>query len=283
MSETLKKYGVWIAAGALVLYLLYKNMGRGGARVLPSASGESGLDAERLRQSGNLALQRAQLDSNLELARLKAAQDRYNAEQQALARRRAEDLARRQQDIGLIGSILNGIGNLLKGGAGQQRPGTPPTFPGGSGGIGGQARTQPQLPPYYPIPEPRGIDINPPFYPEYPVITEYPLPVTDWGEAPQFEMSGTTLDTGGSFFDQWGGDWVYGVGYGAESQLPELSGEYVPAIGSEYGDWDLYDFLEAGATPMYGGAGGGASYDPYADWDLYDYLQAGASAATYEE
>jgi hypothetical protein len=227
-QEVVKKYGVWIAAGALVLYLVYRNTKGGGPRQsltpAPGAAGISGdqyrLETERLRQAGALDVERLKINAQLEAERLRQAQQQFNLNAQLEAQRRAREAQERARALGLIGQIANAISNLFKGQASQQSKsgssgsssgsqggwGTPSTFPG-----------RPQLPPAYAIPEPNISVFNPPYTPEYPQISEYPLPVTDWGEAPQFSSVGMDIDTGASFFDQWGGDWAYEVGYGEAS------------------------------------------------------------------
>jgi len=259
-QEVLKKYGVWIAAGALVLYLVLKNKGAISRPAIPGAQGGADFAAqtERLRQSGAFDLERLKLQNEIEAQRLKFANDRFNLEQQALARNRALDIANRGQTTGLIGQLLKNLESILKGGRtgstggseGRSLPSTPNTFPG-----------RPSLPPAYPIPQPNIPDLfNPPFTPEYPQITDYPLSVTDWGEAPQFSSAGMDVDTGASFYDQWaGGDFNYGYGYDSGdiySANPELNyGDYAGDIGLEdftYG-YGAGESVEYGGYPDYGG------------------------------
>lgn len=279
-QTTLKKYGVWLVAGALVLYLVYRQIKGGTARPLiapapPGAPGFSAdqyrLETERLRQSGALDLARLQQEAALEAARLRAANERYNLEQQALARNRVLEAQSRGQTLGLIGSIANSLANLFKGQQtptqGRQTP-TPSTFPGG-----GTNPSRPQLPPApsFPVPEPQfGASVfnSPTYVPDWPAPpTEYPLSVTDWGEAPQFGGGETSFDTGASFVDQYAG-----VGYDyneafysfdfsePESLLPEVGSSF-EEVGDPYADWDYWDFVEAGAAP----GGGGGGYTPGID------------------
>jgi hypothetical protein len=247
-QEFLKKYGVWIAGAALVLYLLYRNKsGAVAPRLLPQTGGgaDYGLETERLRQAGALDLQRLQLNSQLEAARLKAANDRFNLEQQALAQQRALEAAQRGQTLGLIGQIAQALANLFRGQQSASKSGSSGSS-GGAGGGGGPfgtppiagSRTQLPLPPTYPIPAPNIPGLyNPPYTPEYPQINDYPVSITDWGEAPQFQTSGLDLDTGASFFDMWGYGWDYSTGFFSSN---------------DFGGFDLFsDFPEA-TTPTEG-------------------------------
>ena len=295
-QELLKKYGVWIAAGALVLYLVYKNVKPStGRSILPAAAGSGSdyaLESERLRQAGVTDVQKLQIDSALEQARLKAANDRFNLEQQAIARNRALDTASRNQTLGLIGQIANSIAGLFKPTA-QQKPGTPPTFPSGGSGAGGTtSRTQLPAPPYYPVPAPNIPGLyNPPYEPQYPQISDLPLSVTDWGEAPQFSSAGTTVDTGASFYDQYSNIGVpdFNYGYGdynltAYSAFPELSSSnyYQNDVGAG-GDFSYgygYDNDTGGASyyepvsDYYSSGGGGGT-----DYGNYFYEAGGDMAA----
>lgn len=280
-KETLKKYGVWIVAGALVLYLVYKS--KGGSvtpRLLPSASGgsDASLELERMRQAGALDLKRLELNNNLEAIRLKAANDQYNLQQQALARQRALDAAQRGQTLGLIGQIANSIAGLFKSATGTSPKTAPPPSGGSSGG--GNARTQPQPPPFYQVPAPNipGL-LNPPYTPDYPVISDYPLSVTDWGEAPQFSSAQMDLDTGASFFDQsWGGDDFY-YGYGSDYQgdlysgLPDVGGTYDPySSGGNIGVDDFYyGYGGESYDYAYGGGGGDVYVQSVGDEGLYGW------------
>ena len=273
-QEVLKKYGAWIAAGALVLYLVLKNKGGVSRAVIPGAQGGADFAAqtERLRQTGALDLERAKLEANLEAQRLRAANDRFNLEQQALARRRALDLAQRGQTTGLINQLLKNLESILRGGKtgstgggeGRSLPSTPNTFPG-----------RPSLPPAYPVPQPNipGL-FNPPFTPAYPQISDYPLSVTDWGEAPQFGSAGLDIDTGASFYDLYSsyspesyyggysdspitdafstwGEFGFGSGFDSYSAYPEYN----------YGYGDTGSYLSSGGDDFYYGYGASESYD----------------------
>lgn len=248
-QEFVKKYGVWVAGGALVLYLAYRNL-RGPARqsLIGSAPGAAGVSAEqsrleleRLRAAGSLDLERLRIQAAEEAARRKAELDRYNLEQQVAARNRALDAAQRGQTFGLIGQILQSLSKLLGGSQSSSKGGSS----GGSGGTGGgggfpgtppiAGRTQPQLPPSYSIPIP-SIDTLGTYDAQYPTPPEYiPLRIDDWGEAPMFQASGLDLDTGATFFDQFGGDWDYSSGF---------------FTGQDFGGFDLFSSLpEASEIP----------------------------------
>lgn len=274
-KEAVKKYGVWIVAGALVLYLVYRQT-RGPARqslIGPAPPGAAGisseqyrLESERLRAAGALDLERLRLTAAEEAARRKAELDRFNLEQQIAAQRRAIDAQQRGQTLGLIGQLANSIANLFKGQQQQQRPGTPPISGGSSGGSTPQRGQLPPAP-YYPIPEPV-IDVFGSYTPSYPQTPEYiPLRIDDWGEAPQFQMSGLDLDTGATFYDMWAGsDFNYGYGTGGAdySAYPELN----------YNNYsDPYD-VGAGGDFYYGyGGGGGGDYyvESSGNYDDYGY------------
>jgi hypothetical protein len=269
-KDVAKKYGVWILGGALVLYLVYRNM-RGGSRPLigsapPGAAGMSGeqyrLESERLKQAGALDLERLRLNAAEEAARRRADLDRYNLEQQAAARNRALSAQERGQTLGLIGQIAKGISDLFRGQQSQSRggssggstPGTPPIFGG---------RTQPQTAPYYQIPVPSiGVFNDPSYVPAYPEPSpEYmQLRIDDWGEAPQFQTSGLDLDSGATFTDQsyygsGGDDFYYGYGQGFSSG-DIYSSE--PELGPDYGFG--YD-PEGYSEEFYGFDWGGGGYD----------------------
>jgi hypothetical protein len=277
-KEVIKKYGVWIVGFALVGYLVYRQT-RGGSsapRLLPPAPpGAPGfsadqyrLESERLRAAGALDLERDKLNASIEAARRRADIDRFNAEAQEAARRRALDAQGRQQTIGLIGQILGALSGLL---GGKQTPqkaptpsvGTPPTFPGGG-------RTQPSSAPYYAIPAPNiNVLYDPNYMPAFPEpAPEYmQLRVDDWGEAPSFEMAGLGLDSGATFYNDYygadyGGDFNYGYGYdqGGFSDLPYVSEQTYDYYGSGYSGDDFYYGYGAGD---YGG--GGYQYDVYSD------------------
>ena len=219
------------------------------------------LESERLRQAGALDLERLKLNNELESQRLRLANDRYNLEQQALARNRALDIANRGSTTGLINQLLKSLESVLRGGKGatgstgggegRSLPTTPNTFPG-----------RPQLPPSYTIPTP---NINPfdAYVPSWPPAPEdLPLSVTDWGEAPQFEPSGLGLDSGGSFFDQWAGNWDYSVGFGESFGLDQPYDIYSAQPELTYndytGDIGLEDFSYGyGAGEAYSDSGSG--------------------------
>lgn len=276
-QETLKKYGVWIAVGAVALYLVYRNLrgGAGAPRLLPSSAGgvsseQFRLESERLRQAGALDLERERLNASVEAARRKADLDRFNLEQQNAARNRLLDAQRQAQQLGLIGQLINSLANLFKGqqskpsGGGGVGGGTPPTFPG-------QPRTQLPAPPYYSIPAPSiNVLYDPSYQPDYPAPPEYlPLRVDDWGEPPAFQTSGLDLDSGASFNDQvygadFGGDFFYG--YGADYGGDLYSGE------PDYARHGYY-YLAAGDDFVYG-YGQGASDEVEASGDFY-YPDAG--------
>lgn len=274
-KEFLQKYGLWIGVAAVVLYALYKGAGSGVRTALTAPTPNGGADfaaqTERLRQVGALDIRRLELESNLEAQRLKAANDRFNLEQQALARNRALDAAQRGQTLGLIGQLANAVANLFKGQQSQSKgsgssggssgggfPGTPPIF----------GRTQPRpAPPYAPAVQLPNI-----FFPsDIPLIaapapTDYPLSITDWGEAPQFPGVGMDIDSGATFFDQWGGadfNYGYGMDYGdIYSGQPELT-------TTEYSD--PYD-VGAGGDFTYGyGVEGDYGGGDYGGGDSYGY------------
>jgi|SRR5262245_14458302 len=266
----LKKYALWIGVAALAFYAVLKL--RGGtasprqalAPGAPSgASVDPRLELERLRAAGQIDLDRARLDAQLEALRRKDALDRFNIEQQILARNRALDAQKRQQTLGLIGQAIQGLASLF--GRNQQQTtrqqgsmgsvggspggGTAPTFPG-----------RPQLPPYYPIPVPNINDLNPAYEPSYPQPEYLPLRVDDWGEAPYFNGGDMGLDTGATFYDQWGGnDFNYGYGfdYGdLYSGQPELTSTYDPYAGG--GNIGLDDFYYGYGGGDYGYSAGGS-------------------------
>jgi hypothetical protein len=278
-KEVIKKYGVWIVGFALVGYLVYRQT-RGGAaapRLLPPAPpGAPGfsadqyrLESERLRAAGALELERDKLNASIEAAKRRADIDRFNAEAQEAARRRALDAQGRAQTFGLIGQILNSLKGLLGGGGPQKAPspsvGTPPTFP--------NSRTQPQTGPYYSVPAPNiNVLYDPNYQPAYPEpAPEYmQLRVDDWGEAPAFQTSGLDLDSGASFYDQsvygFGGDFNYGYGYDAGFSES-------PGVADYYGGEFFYP--EAGSDFIYGYGGGTGGFDVYSDSGYDEYSELG--------
>lgn len=246
-KEFVKKYGVYIAGGAVVLYLVLKNTSSG-ARASTGAS-VNPLELAKLQQQGAIAasqldLQKAALDQQLALAQLKAQSD-------AQARADAIALANRQLSIqqqqGMLNTIANAIKGILQGitgGGGSQSKG------GASGGAGGGMGTPPiagagaqrSLP--APVAPNLGPSIyNPPYTPSYPEVPDYiPLNPSDWGSAPDVSSGSTAVDSGYTFSDQgnfYGGD-LYGnaidwsgAGSGdVYSGLPEVA---IPPAGQEEG------------------------------------------------
>lgn len=269
-QELIRKYGLWVVAGALALYLVYRQTRGGASRPLigPAPPGAAGfgaeqyrLESERLRQAGALDLQRLAINAKLEEERLRQNQRQFDVNAQMEAARRAREAIERGQTLGLIGQIANAISGLFRGQQAQQRPGpsTPSTFPGGATNPG-----RPQLPPSYPIPEPSvgAILFDPSYQPSYPEPTFYPAPVTDWGEAPAFEAAGMGLDTGATFYDQFANP--YDQPSDIYSGLPEAS----PDFGYIADEW--YNYYES-QTPYYGGGGGG-DYTPGVDeYEFYGF------------
>jgi hypothetical protein len=280
MAETLKKYGVWIAAGALVLYLVYRQARPGTARSqfapAPNAAAAFGaeqyrLESERLKQSGALDLERLRINANLEAERLRQAQRQFDINAQLEAARRARETAERGQTLGLIGQLGKALADLFKGQSSQPRGsvGTPTTFPSGT-----QARTQLPSAPSYPIPEPQfGASVfnDPNYVPAWPAPpTEYPLSVTDWGETPQFGGAGMDIDTGASFYDQYygaqpGGDFYYGYGAGeGYSDFPVVSEQTYGYMGFDPGGYseEFYGF-DFGGSESFAVDPGGYSEEFY--------------------
>ena len=270
VQGSIRKYGVYIAGGVLLLYLVLKNAASGRAGAVAAAN-PNALELAKLKASGDaaagqLGLEQSRLQAQLEAERIRAQAAANAAAQQTALRNRELDILSRQQSQGALNAILNGIGNVLKGATGQtsSRPST-----SGSGGSGGvfTPTTFPNRPQALPSPvAPNlGPDIyNPPYSPSYPEI--------DASNLPPFEPPGTTFDSGYTFSDQGGNigigsDFNYGMGdYFSDpySALPDFSPSYVEDFAG------FYD------VPVYGpdayGGGGGAEYDPYSDYgggDVY--------------
>lgn len=254
-KEFVKKYGVYIAGGVVLLYLVLKNATSGRAGAVAAAN-PNALELAKLQSSEKLAagqfgLEQLRIQAALEAERIRAAAALEAARAAAALRNRELDIVGRQQSQGALNSILNAIANMAKATAGavsgkQQGSSSGGSSSGSTGGWG--------TPPFNPSRSlPRAVEpslgasiFNPPYVPEYP--SEYSLP--------GFEGPGITFDSGPTFSDQFSG---------------------IDSFLSDFGDWSIVDsfsgfpeearsgyyYTEAGSDFVYGyGEGSGDAVDP---------------------
>src|SRR5215831_8901860 len=248
----LKKYGVWIAGGVVVLYLVLKNAsgGRSGAN---TAASRDALELAKLQQAGVTAAGAQGVDAARIQADLEARRLQYQLQQDTLNKsfslqQQALNSANRNALLSAVANIAKSLTGLLTGsksgqsGGGASGPGigTPPWNPNA-------VRSLPS-----PVAPNLGMSIyNPTFTPSYPETPDYyPLDVTDWGQAPSVAGGSTSYDSGLTFNDQSYNDYIGGgFNYG----------------GTSYGSPDVYSGFPELANPAPGQGEGIPAEEYYID------------------
>jgi type II secretory pathway pseudopilin PulG len=292
-KEFLKKYGIYIAGGAVLLYFLLRTKAPASAKL---GAGDPELARQELAARTALAQGRsgaevelARIQAELEKQRLAAAQADAARAAQLLAQQRALEAQQRAQQTSAgnarLQSILNGIASALGAlGKAQQKPAT--SGGGGAGSPGQPPRTQPTFPSSGggSLAQAAAIVLGGAQTTPVPTVTAQQAGIDDIGifepsyqpfEAPSFDLPGVTFDSGYTFNNQF--DFPsYSDYYGGGEGTPELgSGGFYEV--PDFGDVPTYTPEDFGGLDIVGGGSGSIPSiyleDSSNDYDFGDYFQ----------